>query len=412
MLTSSATTHSPSNGFSQKGPRPKKRNGNDLALLQNSLFIWSDTFQWTEAPTAARRREISDILGMQERQTQIWFQNRRAKAKLQDGKHSGRRGSTEVSPDSPPERSAGLEVDLHSIIHEDEAVTIIPCTDLTVGTGDRCLTWFIHSGGYGFKMEIPFNTVTDTEFKNVGPHTGLACFVLSHPPIFYLENISSPLGDGSVVRTWKRCSDWTEGHQASQVLRHTVIGSDEQLAYVLEICTAASYHPARTVSSPMELPPPPLAGLTGAGLSYGADPRMKNSQNNIGQGHRRPSYSAPDLRPPPHSAPSATFPQHNFMRPINQSTGTRFEPAVYNDYTPNVHQDLETSGYSAIPVTQSQAARSYASQPHRISITVPKHCSPSNQKSIACHPKFLNHRRTLPPLHHLNYIISAGNESR
>lgn len=28
------------------------------------------------SPTAARRREISDLLGMQERQTQIWFQNR------------------------------------------------------------------------------------------------------------------------------------------------------------------------------------------------------------------------------------------------------------------------------------------------------------------------------------------------
>lgn len=31
---------------------------------------------------AARRKEISQKLGMDERQTQIWFQNRRAKAKL------------------------------------------------------------------------------------------------------------------------------------------------------------------------------------------------------------------------------------------------------------------------------------------------------------------------------------------
>lgn len=30
------------------------------------------------SPTAARRREISELLGMQERQTQIWFQNRYA----------------------------------------------------------------------------------------------------------------------------------------------------------------------------------------------------------------------------------------------------------------------------------------------------------------------------------------------
>jgi len=33
-------------------------------------------FTLDRSPTAARRREISDMLGMQERQTQIWFQNR------------------------------------------------------------------------------------------------------------------------------------------------------------------------------------------------------------------------------------------------------------------------------------------------------------------------------------------------
>lgn len=33
-------------------------------------------FAAERSPTAARRKEISDYLGMQERQTQIWFQNR------------------------------------------------------------------------------------------------------------------------------------------------------------------------------------------------------------------------------------------------------------------------------------------------------------------------------------------------
>jgi len=33
-------------------------------------------FSLDRSPTAARRREISELLGMQERQTQIWFQNR------------------------------------------------------------------------------------------------------------------------------------------------------------------------------------------------------------------------------------------------------------------------------------------------------------------------------------------------
>lgn len=33
-------------------------------------------FSVDRSPTAARRKEISELLGMQERQTQIWFQNR------------------------------------------------------------------------------------------------------------------------------------------------------------------------------------------------------------------------------------------------------------------------------------------------------------------------------------------------
>ena len=33
-------------------------------------------FAANRSPTAARRKEISDMLGMTERQTQIWFQNR------------------------------------------------------------------------------------------------------------------------------------------------------------------------------------------------------------------------------------------------------------------------------------------------------------------------------------------------
>lgn len=131
-------------------------------------------------------------------------------------------------------------------------MTIIPCTDLSIGTWrriattvgkndliayvcgpKRCVTWFIHSAGYGFKMEIPFETILETEFTNAAPGAGLASFVLSQPPIFYLEMISSPHSDGSVLREWTRCADWTEGHQATKVLRHDLVGSAVQLAHLL-----------------------------------------------------------------------------------------------------------------------------------------------------------------------------------
>ncbi|KAF8150555.1 hypothetical protein B0H34DRAFT_614950, partial [Crassisporium funariophilum] len=306
----SATSHSPANSFLQNpsqdqegadfdndkepssGPqrsRSEKEKRKRSRVTPEQLMHLERYFSVDRSPTAARRREISELLGMQERQTQIWFQNRRAKAKLQDGKHNPRGDSTEAPPDTPPQLSTGFQVDLHNLIHEDEPVTIIPCTDLSVGTWrriatsmskhdlvayvsdvKRCLTWFIHSGGHGFKMEIPFHTIVDTEFKNASPGSGMAAFVLSQPPIFYLENMSSPRGDGSTVRTWKRCSDWTENHQATHVLRHTLIGSAVQLAHVLRNLHASdvsseiplrappSHRSDPRISSPMELPSPPL----------------------------------------------------------------------------------------------------------------------------------------------------------
>ncbi|KAI0048981.1 homeobox-domain-containing protein, partial [Auriscalpium vulgare] len=202
-------------------------------------------FSVDRSPTAARRREISELLGMQERQTQIWFQNRRAKAKLMDGKNKSR--ADIAPPNTPPELRPGYDASLHTLIHENDPVTIIPCSDLTIGTwrriatsiakhdlvayvcdARRCLVWFIHSSGYGFKMEIPFDIIVDTEFTNAAPGMGLATFFLSQPPAFFLEDVPA---DGT--RAWKRCADWTEGMQATKVLRHDLIGSAVQLAHVL-----------------------------------------------------------------------------------------------------------------------------------------------------------------------------------
>ncbi|KAF9000757.1 hypothetical protein BDQ17DRAFT_1359489, partial [Cyathus striatus] len=208
-------------------------------------------FATDRSPTAARRREISDLLGMQERQTQIWFQNRRAKAKLQDCRPGNGR-TFEPPPETPPELSAGFQVDLHNLIHESEPVTIIPCTELTIGSwrriastiakydlvayvsnSKRCLTWYIQSGGYGFKMVLPFEKIMDTKFRNASPGCGTATFMLSEPPLFFAEN-ASPMDSDNLIRTWKRCGDWTEARQATLVLQHTLVGSAVQLSHVLQ----------------------------------------------------------------------------------------------------------------------------------------------------------------------------------
>jgi regulatory protein PHO2 len=82
-------------------------------------------------------------------------------------------------------------------------------------------------------MEIPFCTIIDTEFVNAAPGSGLASFFLSRPPLFYLEDLVTPPTDGPPVRSWKRCADWTEGMQATKILRHDLLGSAVQLAHVL-----------------------------------------------------------------------------------------------------------------------------------------------------------------------------------
>ena len=84
-------------------------------------------------------------------------------------------------------------------------------------------------------MEIPFDIIADTEFTNAAPGSGLASFVLARPPTFYLETLSppTPAQGTEPMRHWKQCADWTEGQQATKVLRHELVGSAVQLAHVL-----------------------------------------------------------------------------------------------------------------------------------------------------------------------------------
>lgn len=55
----------------QNGEKRKRSRVTPEQLLHLERFFAID-----RSPTATRRKEVSDLLGMQERQTQIWFQNR------------------------------------------------------------------------------------------------------------------------------------------------------------------------------------------------------------------------------------------------------------------------------------------------------------------------------------------------
>jgi hypothetical protein len=61
------------NGVGAKWEREKRKRSR---VTPEQLIHLERFFSMDRSPTAARRKEISDLLGMQERQTQIWFQNR------------------------------------------------------------------------------------------------------------------------------------------------------------------------------------------------------------------------------------------------------------------------------------------------------------------------------------------------
>lgn len=171
-------------------------------------------------------------------------------------------------------------------------MTFLPCTDLSVGTWRRIATtvskndliayvceakqsiaWFILSGGNGFKMEIPFDRIVGTEFTQDGPGVAHVVFTLSEPPLFYLERPMAPRLDGQANLSWRQCSDWTEGAQATHVLRHTLSGSAPQLSHLMK--RLKEFRSERNIvldlhspgykdeanSSPFEIPAPPMAGL-------------------------------------------------------------------------------------------------------------------------------------------------------
>ena len=115
-------------------------------------------------------------------------------------------------------------------------------------------------------MEIPFDTIAETELVDAAPGSSLASFFLTQSPLFYLEDIApSPTG-GPPVRTWKRCADWTEGMQATKVLRHDLLGSAVQLEYVLRKYQSAPSSDIR---------------LRGGGRAYELQSGLSSEQNPV-----------------------------------------------------------------------------------------------------------------------------------
>ncbi|KAK0469975.1 uncharacterized protein EV420DRAFT_1258948 [Desarmillaria tabescens] len=346
-----------STSINSKGEKERRKRSRVTA---EQLVHLEQFFAVERSPTAARRREISEMLGMEERQTQVWFQNRRAKAKMLQTKNKDsiqtvshhpvpQQQADIIVPESPPKLLTGFQADLERLIHENEPITIIPCTNLSIGTWRRIassiskhdlvayvceskqtLAWFISSNGCGFKMEIPFDTIVESEFNNAGPGSGLASFTLSRPPTFFLEHTGSAFNEEPRRRTWSPSADWTEAYQATNVLRHEIVGSAVQLSHLVQALqnrtqTSVIYlhTPAYKGAPSVEIPRPPMGSLT--------DPQTVYSYAASGQ--QSADYQAPSFNGAPTMPPTS---MGYAPKPVNTVV-----PAV--TFTPSTFSALSTA---------------------------------------------------------------------
>lgn len=214
------------------------------------------------------------------------FLSSRAKAKsIGSLKSKTHRTASPLPP--PPELGQATQVALATLLQEDDreyefryvavdlffaenaltaSIFIIPCTCLTIGKWNRvscnewdllawfcetkrCLTWFVKSKAYSFKMQVALDWVGDLSFRNADPGRGILVLNLLRPPRFFLRK-DLPSSDRDPPPYWRACDDWTEDNEASLGLRHVLEGPALPLAYIV------GYIKDRKTNIKQFLPPP------------------------------------------------------------------------------------------------------------------------------------------------------------
>ena len=181
---------------------------------------------------------------------------------------------------------------------------------------------------HAVRMDIPLDSVADAALVPsppsaangalTGDSAARLTLLLAHPPLFSMT-VARP--DGAAPM-WASCGDWTEGCQASAVLRHELAGACAPLAYLLARLRAEPALAHRTSPYLLSLPPPappaPPAALQTAGLPMRQFAELSLQQHmHSPAASRRPSlYDAP-----PHS-------------PAAPRRGSLYDPAHFSAYTP------------------------------------------------------------------------------
>ncbi|KAL0580010.1 hypothetical protein V5O48_002013 [Marasmius crinis-equi] len=313
------------------------------------------------SPDASRRREISDSLGMNERQTQIWFQNRRAKERILREKFPYPMFATcaPTEPPSPtqelvykggePDPNPQAVFDARDLVNEDQDIEVIPSTDLCIGTWRRIATqpdkndlityicdskeylaWFVVCDGNNFKMVLPFNHITNAEFLKTSSGSGWLNIDLSAPPMFYMQSVPVTLSPLPQARFWRQCTDWTAGAQATHVLRHELQGSPTHLTNLARTLKTR----ISSVGSQSRLAVAPQGPFLDTQVYYSQSQPPSPEATSHSTGYTYTSLPAPYTGPPlPAEAEAEAF-----SHPSPSSTqGTPLTPVVeYDTHRANV----------------------------------------------------------------------------
>ncbi|KAF9024015.1 hypothetical protein BGZ52_011667 [Haplosporangium bisporale] len=106
----------------------------------------------------------------------------------------------------------------------------------------RVMTWQIIDHAARFKMTFPLSSISHIEFYEVDPMYSQVDFDLVEIPQFFMETVSE-----DQTRDWKKCSDFTEGKQATLVTRHTIHGISTALKMQVMSLTIA-YPPLQALT--------------------------------------------------------------------------------------------------------------------------------------------------------------------
>lgn len=290
-------------------------------------------------------------------------------------------------------------------------------------------------------MELPFDTIVHTSFLDMTPDQGLVTFELARPPTFFLEEVAPPTtplmspgaspgaggagaGGASAVgaaargaKVWKKCADWTEGMQASSVLRHELIGSGPHLMHFIQQLRETRPSPVQQpYISPVSAYPSSADGGGGVGSGVGGGGPLRLPH--IPLDARRPDLFG--LQQDRGGIAAANNHNHNSPAGLLEtgrkrafSTPATFNPVGVGQHLPTVNEEDQSTGgvgreaseplgyapatsYAAHVQQQQQQQQQQQPAGHMINppSLLPDYLIPSLSASASPHP----HPHLPPPL--------------